>query len=331
MSGAFLGSLEWVPTANQRIAIPDDTGTVLLDDRPIGTLNSGVVVRGYAPLILITGDKTLALSDAGTNQLINAASTITIPNNSAVAYPIGTVITITRNSSSIPALLEGSGVTITNELGATITLRNVLNSAILTKTLVNTWRCQYPIPSGAVLPVDAIASAQSLGDRSTKVANTNFVQDNIDYRLTNIARPALEVYRLAATSVQTFASGLTTTLIFDYVQLDTDSGYNSSSGNFLVPTGMGGIYLYNVYVGLSTPGSSVRINLVKNGSIIESNRGQKFIFTTDVQYSIANSGQVRLNSGDILRFDVSYTSASGASSTTTTTNIPRLFMSRLYA
>lgn len=43
MRGAFTGSLDWITTANRSIQLPDDSGTIQLQDRAIGALNSGVI------------------------------------------------------------------------------------------------------------------------------------------------------------------------------------------------------------------------------------------------------------------------------------------------
>lgn len=63
-----------------------------------------------------TASYTLVLSDAGKLVEINNASanTLTIPPNSSVAFPIGTVITGVQRGAGITTITAGSGVTITS-------------------------------------------------------------------------------------------------------------------------------------------------------------------------------------------------------------------------
>lgn len=63
-----------------------------------------------------TASYTLVLSDAGKFVEINNASanTLTIPPNSSVAFPIGTVITGVQRGAGITTITAGSGVTITS-------------------------------------------------------------------------------------------------------------------------------------------------------------------------------------------------------------------------
>jgi hypothetical protein len=62
--------------------------------------------QASAKIISVTGNKTLALTDAGTMQYVNSASAIsvTIPTNASAAFPLGTDIEIYRVGSGTVTL-----------------------------------------------------------------------------------------------------------------------------------------------------------------------------------------------------------------------------------
>ena len=148
-NGAFRSRLTGTATTDGAIALPNDSGTLLLDDRPVGSLNSGVSLRGYEPLVPVPGSKTLALTDAGTTQTIVgvATSVITIPLNSAVAFPVGTRIIVVKATTGNIAIAWGSGLTI-NIDGTLYTSSSnaaVYTSAVLRKTATDTWILSLPV------------------------------------------------------------------------------------------------------------------------------------------------------------------------------------------
>ena len=61
-----------------------------------------------------TGNYTLGLQDAGTVVEVNSsnAATVTIPNNSAVAFPTGTLIELAQTGTGTLSVSGASGVTI---------------------------------------------------------------------------------------------------------------------------------------------------------------------------------------------------------------------------
>jgi hypothetical protein len=63
-----------------------------------------------------TNDYTLALSDAGKVVPVNGSSTVTItvPGNSSVAFPVGTVINIYNASENLVVISGEAGVTVRN-------------------------------------------------------------------------------------------------------------------------------------------------------------------------------------------------------------------------
>jgi hypothetical protein len=87
---------------------------------------------------------TTALSDA-INTLITvtnaSTATITIPPNSSVAYPVGSVINISRLGTGAVVIAAGAGVTI-NSFGATPAApaaRVRYSTFSLVQTSANTW------------------------------------------------------------------------------------------------------------------------------------------------------------------------------------------------
>lgn len=83
---------------------------------------------------------TTVLGDA--NSLVRrnnaSANTVTIPPNSSVAYPIGTILNVVQTGAGKTSLVAGSGVTLSSA-GAVLDLRLQFSTASLMKILVNTW------------------------------------------------------------------------------------------------------------------------------------------------------------------------------------------------
>lgn len=63
-----------------------------------------------------TGDYTLQLSDAGKVIEVNSASpqTVTVPPNSSVAFPVGSVVELYAMGAGTVTVAAGSGVTVRN-------------------------------------------------------------------------------------------------------------------------------------------------------------------------------------------------------------------------
>ena len=96
-----------------------------------------------AKMVWSTVSKTFALTDAGTMQIINSSSnlTVTIPTNAAVPFPIGTEIEILRYNTGTVTIAGSSGVTLLCSVtGRAIMFR--YTSAIIKKVDTNTWLLQ---------------------------------------------------------------------------------------------------------------------------------------------------------------------------------------------
>lgn len=85
---------------------------------------------------------TLVLADAGQNVDMNNASanTLTIPPNSSVAFPIGTLITVTMAGAGITTIAAGAGVTVVKPSARTLAISAQYETAQLYKTATDTWR-----------------------------------------------------------------------------------------------------------------------------------------------------------------------------------------------
>ena len=87
---------------------------------------------------------TFVLAD-GNNTLVTlanaSANTATIPPNSSVAYPVGTVLNVAQTGAGQTTITQGSGVTITSN-GATAAapkLRVQYSGASAIQTAANVW------------------------------------------------------------------------------------------------------------------------------------------------------------------------------------------------
>lgn len=87
-----------------------------------------------------TASYTLALTDRGGMVRMNVASanTLTVPPNSAVAFPVGTQIVLTQAGAGQATIVAGSGVTI-NASGAKMKLTGQWSGATLIQVSANVW------------------------------------------------------------------------------------------------------------------------------------------------------------------------------------------------
>ena len=105
-----------------------------------------------------TGSYTLVLTDAGKviTMALNTNTTITIPTNSSVAFPIGTQVNLLNLGSGLCTPTAAGGVTI----AGTITALPINGFASLIKTGTNTW--SYMPPGGFAASATAtVATAQT--------------------------------------------------------------------------------------------------------------------------------------------------------------------------
>jgi hypothetical protein len=87
----------------------------------------------------ITGNYTLALTDANRFIRVTATSTITIPNSGTVNFPVGTEIDLVQMTASQPFTLDGSLVTLLgSEYGNTVSMTQY-SVVTLKKILTDSW------------------------------------------------------------------------------------------------------------------------------------------------------------------------------------------------
>lgn len=108
-------------TALEGIELDDLAGVVITSPANAQILfYDGTNWVNGAPLLIETaeqtGDYTLALADAGkvVNMNKTGTGTVTIPLNSSVPFPIGTVINVYNRSSSALTIAGAVGVTLRN-------------------------------------------------------------------------------------------------------------------------------------------------------------------------------------------------------------------------
>jgi hypothetical protein len=87
-----------------------------------------------------TGSYTLVLADAGKTIEMNVASanTLTVPPNSSVAFPVGTVINWEQHGAGTTTLTAGAGVTL-NSRGGVLASAGQYGAGSMRKTATNTW------------------------------------------------------------------------------------------------------------------------------------------------------------------------------------------------
>lgn len=114
--------------------VPIGNGTVLVTRALLSTDNPGVVTNTS------TASYTLVLTDAGTCREMNVASAnnLTVPPNSSVAFPSGTVINLCQYGAGTTTVAPGSGVSIQSN-GGFLNLAGPYAEATLRKRATNEW------------------------------------------------------------------------------------------------------------------------------------------------------------------------------------------------
>jgi hypothetical protein len=114
--------------------VPIGNGTVLVTRALLSTDNPGLV--SFTP----TASYTLARVDAGKLIEMNVATSnsLTVPPNSSVAIPVGSVVNIRQYGAGVTTVAAGSGVTIRSRDGL-LALAGQYAEATLSKRATNEW------------------------------------------------------------------------------------------------------------------------------------------------------------------------------------------------
>tara|TARA_R100000329_G_scaffold148633_1_gene137731 strand:+ start:481 stop:1005 length:525 start_codon:yes stop_codon:yes gene_type:complete len=80
----------------------------------------------------------------------------------------------------------------------------------------------------------------------------------------------LPVFSAELSSAQTLANNTNVTIVCDSELIDTDSGYDTSTGKYTIPTGKGGVYYFHCYLRLDTGTDATRLSpaLQVNGTTV---------------------------------------------------------------
>jgi hypothetical protein len=109
------------------------------------------------------------------------------------------------------------------------------------------------------------------------------------------------------TAAQSISSSATTIVVFGTVELDSDSGYNSGTGRYIIPAGKGGHYMVTASIMWSTaPGTGGTLAIFKAGSVVKEIAPEAS--ATNTTYSI--DALLVLAAGDVI--DIRATQTSGA-------------------
>lgn len=113
-----------------------------------GELRALKAFIGKIPVVSVNANKTFALADGGTDQLHPSADTATrtwsVPDNSVVAFPVGTIITISVQNGAGTILLTMAGTDVMRLIPTGLTGTRTLpaNSVTNIKKITATeWQC----------------------------------------------------------------------------------------------------------------------------------------------------------------------------------------------
>ena len=119
---------------------PADTHVLSYDSSTTKWSNASTAAVSKVAINAQTASYTLVLADAGKAVEITAsgATNVTIPNNSSIAFPVGTVIEVAQLGAGAVTLVAASGVTLQAADGFLRT-RVQYSVASLRKRTTNTW------------------------------------------------------------------------------------------------------------------------------------------------------------------------------------------------
>jgi hypothetical protein len=133
----------YLPTYSGNISNLTVTGTTTLSGNITG--NTAGFSIGYRDIPQIAaGNVTLALTDAGKHYYSTAAyiTTLTVPTNANVGFPIGTAITIVNQGTGNILVANAATVTMYLASNSTASINRTVTSygmATLLKVATNTW------------------------------------------------------------------------------------------------------------------------------------------------------------------------------------------------
>ena len=104
-------------------------------------------------------------------------------------------------------------------------------------------------------------------------------------------------------NTQNLATGTEAVIIFNSEDHDTDDAYDTSTGEFTVPAGKGGVYQINANLGIDdiNSGFLVRLRIFKNGSIFYGLRAQNIGAATNTIATASISATATLAAGDVIK------------------------------
>jgi len=128
LTTAALGAVEW---DNQQMYVTSSTPAAGLTRNPIAT--------AMLPINNQTASYTLVLADAGKTSVVNSSSatTVTIPLQATVNFPIGTQILVMQTGSAATSIIATSGVFLSGKNG--FTTSGVYAVISLIKIAADTW------------------------------------------------------------------------------------------------------------------------------------------------------------------------------------------------
>ena len=144
----YIGGFSSAKGANRRLLLTNAAANIS-GDLNVANGNISGNTAGFAigyrdiPQLSFTGNTTIALTDAGKHyySTLSTANTLTIPNNSSVAYSTGATINIINQGTGNITIAQGTGVTLYLAGNSTSGNRTLASYGVatLTKVATDTW------------------------------------------------------------------------------------------------------------------------------------------------------------------------------------------------
>jgi len=310
ISTANVSGLSTLLDAKANLASPTFTGTVVLpSSTSIGSVDSTELgyLNGVTSAIQTQLDAKQA-SDADLTAIAGLSTT-------------GIVVRTGAGTAATRSLVAGTNITLTNAdgvsgnitinaTGGTSGVSSIAGTTNQITASASTGAVTLSLPSTLTLPSATVATTQTAGDNSTKVATTAYVKTAVD--TATAAKYASLYVATSSSSSSSFTVG------FNGETFDTENAHSNATNPERYTAGTTGKYLMNSMIRLTGGGTSTityTISYRVNGTSVTGSSIQVPLNVSSIAY-VPLSQILSLTAGQYADIHVSFTTISSGSNPT---------------